>query len=1223
MDAAKATRKSARRLFTRTANDIDDLLSAEEPDCGELQDSLTRLEQLLEEIRSYDLTVKQHILETVPIDEAALDTEQTGIDNYEKRYLKTRRRVRNITNDGESSKTSVNSVMDNRSNANLELRRMKTYKLPKYEPRKFNGDVKEWLLFWSQFKKIHEDEDLDNADKFQYLVQCMVEGTKAADLVATFPQSGENYDKTAKALQERFGNEKVLKQVYIRELVKMVMANGSNQSVSLSSMFDKLSAHLQALETLGVNSDQMSTFLYPIVESTLPEEVLTAWQRSPNWGKDGSAMNPPQTDLQLLIDFLKLEVQCEDQRKLVRTGFQTQKKPQKKLTKNVAFQEEDGPTASGQFAGSTNKCLFCDKPHENQLCAKAASMNLENRKKVVTEKKACCLKHCVLLCPEVEKTRSLPESTPEQTPTQTTPAMSNLQCSGDVILQTVYVNLENNGMRRGVRLVFDGGCHRSYLLKSTAIKLGLKTVGTLNMCHILFGCSREVRQHQVYQVSIESLDGSVQTTLTLLDQEKICGLLLRASKHRVIEDLRDKKIFVNDIGEGLPEIEVLIGADNFASLLTGRKVNLRCGLIALETAYGWTLTGKLEEYESNSIREPDLHKPQAERDAEVRQHFLGTVNRNPDGKYCVRLPWIDESKQMPDNFEVAKKRLDGTWKKLQSMSMVEQYDRIFQDWILEGIVEVVPDEERNNRGHYLPHRPVVKPESLTTPIRPVFDASCKDGRAPSLNECLAKGPNLTELLPTVLNRFRCSNIGVSADIRKAFLMIEVATEDRDSLRVGPEDRKVAEKLLKSMYVDNALTAVNSVEELRRFKDATRLMAEAKMELRQWAWSAGELTGEGILVTGTNDVDLSSESYERERAHLTPVLDMMWDRREDEMWLEWKNQESLAVVSKRIILSVVSRVYDPIGVLCPVLLKPKKMLQRAWLAKKSWDEALEEELISEFKDLGIDGVLVQLIQAKARVTPIKKVYIHRLELFGCVIAVRQATNVKISLELEEVPTFYWIDSATALAWIRRNDQWGTLVGNRVKEILSCSNVENWRHVPGNLNPADLPSRGCTAKQLRVSRWWMGPAWLKNGPQDCLYPADCGLVQSAKEFQASLKFKQKKAEAVPGTLPHRVKDAMAFETTGVDLWGPLYLKSGAKVWIVLFTVLYTETVINQRPLTCITEDSEDLIPLTPAMFLCEISEVSVPDLDQLEKSGLRGRYRHLARIHSWQQETVSIL
>lgn len=105
-------------------------------------------------------------------------------------------------------------------------------------------------------------------------------------------------------------------------------------------MFDKLSAHLQAIETLGVSSDQMSTFLYPIVESTLPKEVLTAWQRSPNWGKDGSTMRPPQTDLQLLTDFLKVEVQCKDQRQLVQSGFQSQKKPKKKQTRMSYFGEK-------------------------------------------------------------------------------------------------------------------------------------------------------------------------------------------------------------------------------------------------------------------------------------------------------------------------------------------------------------------------------------------------------------------------------------------------------------------------------------------------------------------------------------------------------------------------------------------------------------------------------------------------------------------------------------------------------------------------------------------------------------------------------------------------------------------------------------------------------------------------------------------------------------------
>lgn len=123
MNAAKTARSAAHRSFTRNANEIDNLLMTEELDLGDLRDSLCRLEQVLEEIRGYDLTVRQHILETVPIDEAALDTEQSGIDVYEKRFIKTQRKVRDITNDGESRKSFES---DNRSVVNVEMRNKKT-----------------------------------------------------------------------------------------------------------------------------------------------------------------------------------------------------------------------------------------------------------------------------------------------------------------------------------------------------------------------------------------------------------------------------------------------------------------------------------------------------------------------------------------------------------------------------------------------------------------------------------------------------------------------------------------------------------------------------------------------------------------------------------------------------------------------------------------------------------------------------------------------------------------------------------------------------------------------------------------------------------------------------------------------------------------------------------------------------------------------------------------
>lgn len=62
-------------------------------------------------------------------------------------------------------------------------------------------------------------------------------------------------------------------------------------------------------------------------------------------------------------------------------------------------------------------------------------------------------------------------------------------------------------------------------------------------------------------------------------------------------------------------------------------------------------------------------------------------------------------------------------------------------------------------------------------------------------------------------------------------------------------------------------------------------------------------------------------------------------------------------------------------------------------------------------------------------------------------------------------------------LNRYDEWGTFVGNRVREIVKLTSPENWNHVPGKLNPADLASRGSSPRELMRSRWWEGPQWLK--------------------------------------------------------------------------------------------------------------------------------------------------
>ncbi|GFW55639.1 DUF1758 domain-containing protein [Trichonephila clavipes] len=119
--------------------------------------------------------------------------------------------------------------------------------------------------------------------------------------------------------------------------------------------------------------------------------------------------------------------------------------------------------------------------------------------------------------------------------------------------------------------------------------------------------------------------------------------------------------------------------------------------------------------------------------------------------------------------------------KHHSVYSIEDYKSVFRQWEDLNIIERVPEEELNNECHYLPHRPVIKLDSATTKIRPVFDASAREKGKPSLNDCLYKGVNLIELIPGILDRFRIYPVGIVADIKKVFLMLSVAPKDREYL----------------------------------------------------------------------------------------------------------------------------------------------------------------------------------------------------------------------------------------------------------------------------------------------------------------------------------------------------------------------------------------------------------------------------------------------------------
>jgi len=106
-------------------------------------------------------------------------------------------------------------------------------------------------------------------------------------------------------------------------------------------------------------------------------------------------------------------------------------------------------------------------------------------------------------------------------------------------------------------------------------------------------------------------------------------------------------------------------------------------------------------------------------------------------------------------------------------------------------------------------------------------------------------------------------------------------------------------------------------------------------------------------------------------------------------------------------------------------------------------------------------------ARSRLAPLKRPTIPQMELLASVIGARLTSFVRETLNLNRIPSFLWSDSTTSLAWIKGNDEWGTFVGNRVKEICSLAEPKDWRHIPGANNLADLPSRGCSPAELLES------------------------------------------------------------------------------------------------------------------------------------------------------------
>ena len=252
---------------------------------------------------------------------------------------------------------------------------------------------------------------------------------------------------------------------------------------------------------------------------------------------------------------------------------------------------------------------------------------------------------------------------------------------------------------------------------------------------------------------------------------------------------------------------------------------------------------------------------------------------------------------------------------------------------------------------------------------------------------------------------------------------------------------------------------------------------------------------------------------------------MWHVGDDVFYYVDKRRDIDHPVTKRSILSHVSSLYDPLGLVCPVIMQGRLLFQEAVRLKLGWDTEIPAALSDKwsewllslkalenikflrciipsefdqgakelhyFCDASMAGygaccylritnhdgrIFTALVTAKARLAPIKSLSIPRLELCTAVVAVKMDCVVRRELDIDLLPSTFWSDSSIVLSYINSDTKrFKIFVGNRITLIRENTVPEQWKHVPGTRNPADVLSRGCTAHAL-PSEWHTGPIFL---------------------------------------------------------------------------------------------------------------------------------------------------
>lgn len=773
-------------------------------------------------------------------------------------------------------------------------------------------------------------------------------------------------------------------------------------------------------------------------------------------------------------------------------------------------------------------------------------------------------------------------------------------CDTYTFLATAIVKVQTvDGNYVPLRVLFDGGSQLNLISDRARQLLGVATSDTKHQIRLSGINNSTMTLRKRVFVKLKSAYSSFEDSVMLVVHPRLRqvhpGHNINISDWKMPDNVQ---LADRDFNRSQP-IDIILNAHHVDTYTLSKNFSLGKNLPRLrETKFGWVVVGDwvsrpsalsftniatddgltspdedlsslLRQFWEIEATKPTKYLSGDEKDME--QHFSQTTTRTQDGRFVVRLPFARSPELLGESRAIAERRLSTIVRKIYSH---EDYGKQYVDFIREynalGHCSEVAKPEVRAPHYYIPHFSVTNENSTTTRTRVVFDASCRTENDISLNELLMVGPKLQDDLFIHLLRFRLHKFVLTGDVSKMYRQILVHQDDRkfqyilwkdphtdkncrtyelntvtygtasapfhavrcmqELARIDGDDLPLGRHvLLNNFYVDDMLTGADDEQTITDIYTEVKKLLSGKMDIRKFQSNSRKAL-----------MDIPPEDHGTflhiGSSEVLKTLGMIWDPTRDEFSYYYEPNDS-PKLTRRVILSEISRLFDPLGLIQPVVIKAKLFMQRLYAATSNWDDPVtpDDALLwaglkfemSHVSDLKVPRAVIDsfankenatfeihgfcdasevayaaaiyitsihhgffdsvLLTSKTRVAPLKKISLPKLELCGALLLSELYEVVKPVLNLVG-KVYFWTDSTITLRWVTQSPhKWKPFVATRATKIQEATMDGKWGHVRSEQNPADLATRGMSPMELRKSfLWWNGPKFLKRSNEP--WPVD---------------------------------------------------------------------------------------------------------------------------------------